>query len=101
MNVYAQRAQLGSILSEGLNGGGESTEQSAVVQKPTYLEFPNVGSEEKLYIDTSNNSIYRWDNKDVKYYRIATAELSEQELDYVTNTVVSNISIISGGSANG
>ena len=30
--------------------------------------FPNVGTEGVIYVSTSDNSIYRWDNDNIKYY---------------------------------
>lgn len=32
--------------------------------------FPLTGAENALYIDTSTNYIYRWDDTDVKYYSV-------------------------------
>lgn len=90
MNVYAQRAKLGDILASGSSGGGGSGNTS-LVQKPSYLEFPNVGNETDLYIDTTNNTIYRWDRKKTKYYMVGAS----------IDTVYDNIEIIYGGNANG
>lgn len=47
--------------------------------------FPNIGDENKIYIDTSTNRTYRWDDTSIKYYCIGS--------DY------NNIDIINGGSS--
>lgn len=50
-------------------------------------EFPNVGQVGILYIDTSENRMYRWDDTDLKYYCVGS--------DW------SQINCISGGNAHG
>ncbi len=37
---------------------------------PSYLNFPNVGSDKVLYIDTTENKSYRWDSVNLKYFII-------------------------------
>ena len=62
------------------------TKTSEVVsQYQSIYEFPNIGNENQIYIDTSTNQIYRWDDNLIKYYCIGS--------DY------NNIDIISGGSS--
>lgn len=39
---------------------------------PILSNFPTTGEENTLYIDTSTNTIYRWDDTDIKYYRLGT-----------------------------
>nr|DAQ95494.1 MAG TPA: hypothetical protein [Caudoviricetes sp.] len=54
----------------------------------TYLEFPvvpNSGWENDIFLDTTNNKIYRWDTTDMKYFCIGS--------NY------DDIEIINGGSA--
>ena len=54
----------------------------------TYLEFPvvpNSGWESDIFLDTTNNKIYRWDTTDMKYFCIGS--------NY------DDIEIINGGSA--
>lgn len=41
----------------------------------TYLEFPvvpNSGWENDVFLDTTNNKIYRWDTTDMKYFCIGS-----------------------------
>jgi hypothetical protein len=89
MNKASQNAQLGTLLQELIDGqdGGGGGGDSAIIQKTTYLEFPNIGSSSYLYIDTTTNISYRWDNTSKKYYSL--------------NADYKNIKQISGGNANG
>lgn len=62
-------------------------ESSNVIKKYNSIyEFPGVGEEGILYLNTSTNSIYRWDDDNIKYYCVGS--------DY------NNIEIINGGSSN-
>lgn len=36
----------------------------------TYLNFPFTGDSKDLYVDTTENKLYRWDNNNLKYYCI-------------------------------
>ena len=45
-------------------------EKEAVVQAPFYLEFPNIGRADTLYVDKNSNLSYRWDDTGLKYYAI-------------------------------
>lgn len=57
----------------GVAARGES---ESVVQKNSYLDFPNVGqSEGKIYIDKSTNTVYRWDDVDKKYYVVSISRI--------------------------
>lgn len=58
-----------------------------VIVKTTYLEFPNIGRENNIYIDSTENTTYRWNAIDNKYYIIGS--------NY------RDIKIIDGGNANG
>lgn len=60
---------------------------SSIVYKKSYLEFPLIGNSDNLYIDTSKQIIYRWDNTDLKYYK------ASQDFE--------DIQVINGGNANG
>ena len=39
-----------------------------IITKDSYLEFPVVGKVGVVYVDATENSIYRWDNTKLKYY---------------------------------
>lgn len=61
--------------------------KTETITKETAIEFPNIGSEKNIYIETSTNRTYRWSDTDLKYYCVGS--------DY------SEIDIISGGKARG
>ena len=61
----------GTLSGEGSLSGKVSAavvDASKIVQKGSIYEFPNRGDSEKLYIDTSENAAYRWDEAASKYY---------------------------------
>lgn len=62
-----------------------SSKSKNVVEKQNYLVFPPVGEPNLIYIDTENNSVYRWDGNEMKYFCIGK--------NY------ENIDVISGGSS--
>lgn len=37
------------------------------IQYESKLNFPNVGSENLIYVDTQDSALYRWDNKTLSY----------------------------------
>lgn len=43
-----------------------------VSQYQSIYDFPSVGNKNKIYIDKSTNSIYRWDDEAVKYYCVGS-----------------------------
>jgi hypothetical protein len=47
----------------------------------SYFEFPNVGDKGTFYVDTSENSTYRWDDNDKRYYCIGTNYKDIEEID--------------------
>jgi hypothetical protein len=47
----------------------------------SYFEFPNVGDKGTFYVDTSENSTYRWDEDDMKYYCVGTDYKNIEEID--------------------
>lgn len=59
---------------------------SDVISFNNYMLFPNIGSENVLYLDEESNLSYRWDSDNIKYYKINDFE---------------EINEINGGSANG
>lgn len=50
-------------------------EPDDVQQFPSYLNFPNLGKNNVLYIDDQENESYRWDNDSLKYYKINEIEI--------------------------
>lgn len=56
-----------------------------ILYEDSYLKFPTIGNENQIYIDTSENATYRWDDADLKYYCIGR--------DY------KEIKVINGGSS--
>ena len=42
-----------------------------VIPYASYTLFPTVGDQYAIYIDTSTNAIYRWDDTNIKYYPLA------------------------------
>lgn len=34
-------------------------------------EFPGIGEADAIYVDKLHNTIYRWDDENTKYYRLA------------------------------
>lgn len=59
--------------------------EETIIPKSSLLEFPSVGKENCIYIDTDKNKTYRWSSADTKYYCIGS--------DYT------EIKVINGGSA--
>lgn len=45
-------------------------EQKVIPYASTSL-FPGVGKPDVIYMDTTHNKIYRWDDENVKYYPLA------------------------------
>lgn len=70
-SAYEVAVENGFIGSESdwlksLKGGG------AVYNADSYLEFPTIGDEHIVYIDTSNNKTYRFNSNELKYYIIGS-----------------------------
>ena len=57
-----------STFNEGLLIGLNGTDVETTKQVPTYYDLPGIGNEQVCYIVKDTNSIYRWDDKDMKYY---------------------------------
>ena len=62
-----------SAFNEGILLGSTETADFSVKQFPTRLEFPSVGSERFIYIDINNNTSYRWDTDQQKYFPISAS----------------------------
>lgn len=41
-----------------------------IISEESYLNFPSIGNENQIYIDTTDNATYRWDDASLKYYCI-------------------------------
>lgn len=95
MNVAAQRAMLGDKLAYLLDGGGgtpgEGGGTTKLIQRESYLDFPNIGNSQFLYIDTTESTMYRWSDDDLKYYSIGCTS------DFIRKM----FNTINGGNANG
>ncbi len=39
-----------------------------IITESTYLEFPVIGNSNCIYIDSSANATYRWNDTDLHYY---------------------------------
>lgn len=37
----------------------------------SYTLFPTIGKTNAIYVDTTTNAIYRWDDNNIKYYALA------------------------------
>ena len=59
-----------------------------IKQYVSYLEFPNIGDPGRLYIDVSDNTMYRWDATGLRYHKLGESGIVDIENIY-------------GGSANG
>lgn len=46
-------------------------EKHEVIPYASYTLFPSVGDQNTIYIDTTTNAIYRWDDTNIKYYPLA------------------------------
>ncbi len=46
-------------------------DQEVIVPRASYTLFPSVGNSNAIYIDTSTDLIYRWDDNNVKYYTLS------------------------------
>ena len=70
-----------------LYGSFNLPSSGAIIRKKSYLDFPTVGNPNNVYIDTTKQVIYRWDNENSKY------EKDTQDFSDVVR--------IDGGTANG
>ena len=80
----------GTLSGESAVSGKTSAgvvDNTKILQFASIYEFPNRGDTGKIYIATSENASYRWDEAASKYYCVGR---DYQEID-----------TISGGTANG
>lgn len=50
------------------------TQHKLIIPLASFSVFPKVGDENNIYIDTSNNNLYRWDGTNNKYVQVAKAD---------------------------
>lgn len=43
-----------------------------VINADSYLQFPTVGDSQCLYVDTTDNKCYRWDDTNLKYFVVGS-----------------------------
>lgn len=46
--------------------------EDTILVFPSSLQFPTIGKEGSIYIDTQTNKSYRWDDTNIKYYCIGS-----------------------------
>lgn len=46
-------------------------DQQEVIPYASYTLFPTIGKTNTIYVDTTTNAIYRWDDNNIKYYALA------------------------------
>lgn len=62
---------LNELVKEMKDYISEYVQKSKVVPCPSISLFPTVGKNDTIYIDTTHDTIYRWDDENVKYYPLA------------------------------
>lgn len=60
--------------------------EEKVLQFSSTTEFPTIGKPNTVYVDTTRNLIYRWDDDNVKYYPLAFDPDSTYVLNCGTST---------------
>lgn len=50
----------------------KESSDAIVVSEDSFLKFPTLGNEYRIYIDTTTNKIYRWSEAELKYYIIGS-----------------------------
>ena len=54
---------------------------AGISEYSSYLNFPTIGSTRKIYIDTTTNMIYRWDDENTKYYTLGLSSETVTRID--------------------
>ena len=80
-----------AMASKALSQGGAS-------QYSSKSEFPSIGKEGQLYIDTAGNMIYYWDNSTLTYKSLNISEETEEVTKEAVVEVLES-SVFYGGSA--
>lgn len=76
----------------------KALDQGSVAQYSSKLEFPTVGKEGLLYIDTVKNLIYYWDSETLTYKNLNISEGTEEVSKEVVAEIIEN-SVFLGGNA--
>lgn len=50
----------------------KKSEKQAVINAESYLQFPTIGDSSCLYIATTENKCYRWDDVNLKYFVVGS-----------------------------
>lgn len=72
---------------------------SCITEHESYKDFPEIGITKHLYVDITNNTLYRWDSKEDKYIAFVTKHHSQDHLINaveVTEDVLSVVCPIAG-----
>jgi hypothetical protein len=110
-------SEIKAYLQRKINEGYDTYE--VIVQKESLSDFPEVGNEKTLYINTSTNQAYRWSDSLQQYYPLGInwhlvsltydsythlSEKSENALYFLDNgqlykgkDLISNVKVIQGG----
>ena len=51
-----------------------------IIQEDSFLKFPTVGNKNTLYIDTTSNKSYRWDDINLKYFQLDYDNFSDVKI---------------------
>ena len=76
----------------------EDIVEDRILSYPTKNNFPVVGDIDKLYIDLSDNSLYRWDNINSEYISFTGSSdyYTKQEIDEMLVTIQNELDEIIG-----
>lgn len=50
----------------------KDSEKQVIVSADSYLQFPTIGDSTCLYVDVGANTCYRWDDANLKYFKIGS-----------------------------
>ena len=81
-------ALTGTLSSTGALTGTLSSgviDNTKILQFDSIYEFPNRGDTGKIYIDTSENATYRWDESGSRYYCVGR---DYTEIDTITGGTI-------------
>lgn len=69
--------------SDGLLLGNKEQPDICIKQYPNNNAFPTLGNENQLYINQSTNSVYRWDDKNMKFYECSGDGSSWKDIEMI------------------